>query len=384
MRAGTRVSGVPARPRGSGRAPFLAKGPRSAARNPHCGRGAARFVLPLVLALLPACTSRDAEPLDPDRRGPATSAPGAVAVVDGMLDGRCVSDSLVTVDPSFVQTLVAVHASESCPAEIALFDRDHASRLLVLGGPSEESEVAAEGVPLVISLSVWILTSAVGAEDDVRQDVRHASSLARANRMGVRFVVGEVHDPATLGVTGLQQARSIIGNGCDQAEALANAGPPYLRADRINVYVVDQVKLGNLVAFGYNCFEFGAPHAVYLSFSGHHEATLLHEFGHALMLRDDFAASKFCGHVGWMATSRCPDIGSDNVMWDVYENPENYAEVRMRFTVGQVYRMNVDERSWLNVSGIRSGQPARSCQDECFTGGCKVASPCPRIGLDTP
>jgi hypothetical protein len=88
----------------------------------------------------------------------------------------------------------------------------------------------------------------------------------------------------------------------------------------------------------------------------HSAVTLTHEIGHALGLNDEGTA-----------------LGVDNVMYSLSPDGPLGASARSRFTVGQVFRMNVWNYSYLTVGSTTA--PKRSCD---------YLDPCPTVDFDVP
>jgi hypothetical protein len=85
--------------------------------------------------------------------------------------------------------------------------------------------------------------------------------------------------------------------------------------------------------------------------------TLAHEFGHAFAL----------GH-----SDGFPGFGNNNIMWSTLTGL-----VQDHFSVGQAFRINVDDNSVLNVNGVRTGQDVRDCPPATTN------ERCPALALDS-
>jgi hypothetical protein len=94
---------------------------------------------------------------------------------------------------------------------------------------------------------------------------------------------------------------------------------------------------------------------VYVSTSHHSSTTLAHELGHALGLNDEEL------------------LGALNIMNGILPDGPQGAEARSRLTVGQAFRMNVWNDSWINT---RLPRPAQRT--------CYGTQQCPLMGWDVP
>ena len=65
---------------------------------------------------------------------------------------------------------------------------------------------------------------------------------------------------------------------------------------------------------------------------------------------------------------------SDNIMWDGETS-------RWQLTLGQVFRMNFDARSILNINGVRGVPTPRPCARSSSDGG-NANQLCPRMGAN--
>jgi hypothetical protein len=140
-------------------------------------------------------------------------------------------------------------------------------------------------------------------------------------------------------------------------------------ADELNVYFVDSPAAMTGAHLG---VDDGSSSGVIFIGPNPGPATLTHEIGHALSLN----------HVGGKIDSTCEegnacpskaadynrdgirDFATDNIMFVEYTG-------RDRFTEGQIYRMFVDETSYLNTAEIRpTGSVTRDCPDKRVSGAC--------------
>ncbi len=139
---------------------------------------------------------------------------------------------------------------------------------------------------------------------------------------------------------------------------------------RISVYYVDRINYPpdpvHPRVRGIQCHhwysgnpEVGTPPGkgpvIFISYSHHSPVTLAHEIGHALGLGD--------------VEER---LGNRDVMHNLLPDGPLGADARSHLTIGQVFRMNVWDDSWINTQ--RSKPPQRACDD--------VQERCPDEGID--
>jgi hypothetical protein len=247
-----------------------------------------------------------------------------------------------------------------CLSEVAVFSMGHA--MYFERGPwkSTKDQLTPALQPrLEPPLNIVVVSNAANAAKVVDTDTAQASNLFDANRSGVAF--GSAMSKVSS-VPKSSALAAIIGNGCEYVYALRRSSTPVYLPNQINVYYVDAVEMGEFLSVrGYTCFAWGAPNVIYISLSDHSEVTLAHELGHAFGLRDPM------GHV----TKR--RFGSKNIM---LTGPDvKTPDQREHFTLGQAYRMNRDQGSWLNQS--IGGRETTSCQNLI-----NLQFPCPLLRLD--
>jgi hypothetical protein len=220
-----------------------------------------------------------------------------------------------------------------------------------------------------VPLNVWLApkTLALSQVLFARSEIDVASALFKKNRVGLSF---RTVDSAVLKPG--DPRRGTIGDGCAHATNLKAAGPPLYRKTKLNVYFVPAVRLEQTdppnVWRGYTCYESGAQNIVYVSLSFGAPTTLAHEIGHALSLT--FAN----GHTGTGTWMIIPGFTKQNLMWTGLSTDASAAQDR--FSLGQAYRMNVNQNSWINVGGVRP-PPTILCQNNHTD-----AKPCPLLALD--
>ena len=107
-----------------------------------------------------------------------------------------------------------------------------------------------------------------------------------------------------------------------------------------------------------------AGRVVFLALDTYLDTTFAHELGHMFGLmkpRIGFGEGHVDASVG--------DFRQDNLMWNATEYEIRYR--RDRFSLGQVFRMNLDIGSWLNNGGLDPGVVrTRDCQTATTAGVC--------------
>lgn len=202
---------------------------------------------------------------------------------------------------------------------------------------------------------------------DMRVDVANASRLFDSSLVGV---VLDLVEPIELLP---EDHDAVIDSGCTYVQRWANSGTTYYAPDTLNVYAGEQIA-GWLAAAGLSCFgSYHRPNVIYVRVDGAHQSWVLaHEVGHALGLQGT------CGH-----TEVADYCGFDslNLMWDA---PAGALPRRSRLTLGQAYRMNLSDSSWLNLAGLRDVSQVKACQPDCWMWNdrstCTVSNPCMRMG----
>jgi len=207
------------------------------------------------------------------------------------------------------------------------------------------TEQLGEG-PRVVTLALWYLTTDAGGNCQAvdEADAKKATQLYNANRVGVIFVFSSPLPACTdQTLTGVGTPPSFACPGTSQL-------PDHFTKGAINVYYVPS--LGDYVR-GLYCPR-ADPHIILVSRENYSETTLAHELGHA------FGLSHTYDELGeWFNGN----FGNDNLMWSDWV-------ARSTFSLGQAFRINVEELSRLNRDLIRTG-PVRQC--ECRWGsGCTV------------
>jgi hypothetical protein len=224
----------------------------------------------------------------------------------------------------------------SCDALLAVFFLNHAMTYVAFtDGPAPWDQLPdwlmVDGPPapaLAVPVHVWIGGSGAVA-DDLRTlaqaDIAVANDLFRESRTGIHLTA-DYQLGLPSGIT-----------NCAVNSPVSSSG--------INVYYVpatDPLHARTQNRDGAWCRHGGTDYVTIATGTLHSGTALSHYLGHALGLSDATTADGFT---------------STNVMWD------QGTGTRGEFTLGQVFRMNVDPESWLNVSASspRTSGPTFDC-----------------------
>jgi hypothetical protein len=207
-------------------------------------------------------------------------------------------------------------------------------------------------------------TSAQQAGSDTVQAIRRFDQ----NRSGITFQASRIVRPRDLTPGDIQT----IGQPCDPA-ALANLAtkPKLYDPNHLNVYFLP----GSLSWRGWTCFREGFPKVIYVSIAGDSPGTLAHEFGHALGLQD-WPGNK-AGHTGAVGTARIQGFMYPNLMWTGLNDLQ--ASEQWHFSIGQDYRMNMDDQSWMITGHLVQGRIGLDCHPTVP----EDSMPCPFLARDT-
>jgi hypothetical protein len=255
---------------------------------------------------------------------------------------------------------------------LAVLDTAHAMALLpVEWTPGENAidaaprQIQVRQVPLTLRIVVGGSDNLDSLREVVRRvalaDVEAANATLLENRAGVVFRVVD-----TVTVTAADNATIIA--DCLAGDTLTPAGN---RPGMLHVFYVND--MGG--ARGFTCAGTdGLPQpGIFVGWESHSPSTLVHEMGHILGLTLP----------GYGHTELLEGFDVSNVMTGGLDDRDPGG--RHRLTVGQVFRLNIEEASWLslatdlNGSAVReAGAPRLACQ----CGGNDSAGRCPRLITD--
>jgi hypothetical protein len=191
-----------------------------------------------------------------------------------------------------------------------------------------------------VSVVVGVFPSMGQPSTWTRDEILRASALYDKNRAGIQF------DEVAL-FTHSHDSALPMEEACETGfinDVLEDPFDITVSADLFVLFVpsIDGI-LGS--AHGYAC-PAGSDHkgrVIYLASQSYLVSTLAHEIGHQLSLRDPYIDFKG-GHTNLVGSFR-----RDNLMWDPPYGDVQVRSNRDRFSVGQVYRMNLHRQSWLNI-----------------------------------
>ena len=273
-----------------------------------------------------------------------------VLLASGMLSGACTADLAF----AFIGAAPIGDWTASAPcqrAASAVFSVNGPPHIAAASWSAGQDVVDATQPVLAATVPLRVIIGVPLASQDSATSLFDGSELFAEGvfyrmRTGVRFIV----DPP------VHQELPGSFQGCADVPSLpANARPD---ASRLNVYIIDRVEW---IEKGYFC----APNVVLVSNLFGLSSTLAHELSHALGL-----IAQDSGHV-----DRVYGFDVDNVM---FPSPGlfNGYDSRRRLSLGQVYRMHVDGRSWLKRgSGLEEGPMRCPCNPYS-------ADTCPILSVD--
>jgi len=230
-------------------------------------------------------------------------------------------------------------------------------------GPVDQS-------PLELTLPIWIASTDPDAAAVIADDLDRAQRVFSRHRTGLTLH-GEIGPAGSSGSYLLDAVPPDY--ACPQlADHLQNLGVPkpaevekslrVVYVDEILVSNASDASLSPSVWAGYACpWDADAGIVVLVALKTEAHTTLTHELGHVLgLLAPDF------GH-----TDNVAHFSHSNIMWHTDED-ESTAP-RSGFTLGQVFRMNLDGSSWLSRAGLAPQRPTRAC------GPSDVSTSCPPL-----
>ncbi len=284
----------------------------------------------------------------------ATYVAGDLPAV-AMLSGEYASDCDYDRITSFVSSapLREINGSSGClRAEANVFTES--TRPLLrhpMSWSTNQDMVTAvdAGPPIRIPLQVVLGVDLIhqdSAKKFVDAGLLATESDLRNARAGIVF-------PPTMQTT----IRQLLPSTFDQCSQIPNL-PTNVAPDpqKLNIYYIERID-------GINRGYFCEPNVILISRNWAVSTTIPHEFGHALGL-----IAPDTGHI-----NRVHGFASDNVM---FVNPGSAAGLdgRERLTLGQVYRMHVDGRSWIKRNADLSQGPNICPCDPYATATCPALS----------
>ena len=227
---------------------------------------------------------------------------------------------------------------------------------------------SVDRTPLQLTLTIWIASTDPDAPGMIADDVDRAQQIFSRHRTGL--TLSKSVNAASSSGSYLLEAEPPDYKCPQLKEHLQNLGVPAPgQTDKsLRVVYVDEILVGNAsevspsVWAGYTCpWDADAGIVVLVALKTKSHTTLTHELGHVLgLLAPD-----------WGHTDNVAHFSHSNIMWHTDED-ESTAP-RSGFTLGQVFRMNLDARSWLFRAGFAPERRKRTCDP---SGG---STACPQL-----
>lgn len=254
----------------------------------------------------------------------------------------CIDDQIIrTVEEQDMGNIVR---SGSCNSEISVFSDNNAMAF----NPSVTTWTNSSGDVHTVSLqpminvpvSVWITNNA--SAPVAVNDFANANLLYNQNNVGIQF------NPTYNNVSANSAAVTAVGGGgCDATSLSTVQGSTWYNPNTMNIYYVAGAFTGK------NCInDRNISYIATIANLG----SLPHEIGHTYGL----APSASWGHTNGLA-----GFGNNNIMWGGGPGTRN------NFSVGQAFRINVDQNSMLNVNGNRTGA-TRNCPPNVSNQFCPI------------
>jgi hypothetical protein len=320
------------------------------------------------------------------------STPPAAVLFSGYRNGRCEDDLICTAAGDLVwlgdlgwATSYNYWGNSCSDREMVVFAGGHAPTPLRPTMADVPPITPTLAPPAILSLAVWVK----GSDPTLGVDVSAEARLSDAN--GDLVNTQQIFDMLGAGITLdytvkplpwviPETVKDIYGQAtCDLAQTLMEGvnetgGRAEMQdPSKLNVYFVDSLKYA---LDGQACYGAKNPkvdrYVIFVAQVGHMPSTLAHEIGHTLGLvmratMPNGSEGMDEGDVNELALD--PYLPVDNLM---YSGVGNVGQI----TVGEIYRMHFDQRSWLWHNGTPGGGYPLDCQPSPVAGG-----PCPPLTL---
>lgn len=272
----------------------------------------------------------------------------AVVFLDARRSGGCVNDEIDRGSGLFA--VGSVLSNGGCRSEAAVFSDDDAVQLLE--NVTTWTDPLGDRLPADLTpdrwqapVDVWITQTTLQTRS--QNEMAQGDLLLNTNHAGVDILANVRFQPlpttanaATINTT----AGNVWNTGTCTVGAITG-NPAIFTAGRINVYFVNQAFTGwwcpgsNVIAIGTTA----------------QPESLAHEFGHAFSLAHTNGVD--------YDLDGANDFPNTNIMW-------GGGVGRTTFTEGQCFRMTLNPGSMLNVNGVRTAGPLRTCADATIGPGC--------------
>lgn len=275
------------------------------------------------------------------------------ALISGLReDGICryfllvSSEGTVNRNFSSLGNNLEAQSYSGCLTEVALFSKSHGALLRknvdrwtdsdddnLFFNPPEKIEIPTV-VWIVHGNKFFPLSRFATEKIDVQNDISFANNVFEDSKCGMKIRVDQYYDRTDA----LPDPEIAI--GCGMIETTLKTLVGY-EPNRMNIYVVNELKSD--VRAGVAC-KAESDNVIIVAKDSRPKSIILHEFGHWLSLN----------HTTSEAT---PEVNADNIM-SYDDNSKNNM-----LTAGQCYRANFDERSYVNLKGLRQG-PIKRCRQK--------------------
>jgi hypothetical protein len=288
-----------------------------------------------------------------------------VVLLDAGEGANCVGDlTLAVVQTAFLERNL-IQTVVGCTPEFAVFATGREMRFSdkasdIVWTANTDDEQTEDPLPESAFRSVGVF---IGIDQDtgqvvnwVSEEIKRVAAYLDTNRVGIRFF------PAGVFVHGHMEA-------LDQATAcktetinayLASDHDITLQPDLFVVFVPEITSQKQ----GFACLQVSGQvgRVIYLSWKQYLPTTAVHEVGHMLSLMAPWIGSGN-GHANAIGSFR-----QDNLMWN--STDLEIRAHRSRFSIGQIFRMNLHTESWLNRILDATQLMVRDCQTATGAGVC--------------
>jgi hypothetical protein len=254
----------------------------------------------------------------------------------------------------------------SCNAEIVTFNMDNTMQLMPRISSWTKNGGDIVPVPqkraLSVPLAIWIVDGPFAARKSAAaMDASRASGLYNAMLAGLTFAT------TITDVTKVKGASKLLNNGCDHYAGLQALG---FKKGQLNAYYVHEIHVATTAGIatprGWWCGGYNDNMLVLSALTIDRES-LAHEIGHAMSLEHTNAKDKRGDDIAGVAAQ---GISTSNLMVTGGVN-------RTLITIGQVFRVNVNSKSALNLNRNRT-----AATRDCPHGS--AGNMCPAVSFDVP
>ena len=330
----------------------------------------------MELRVAPAAVSGDRV------RMPHTNGnPVAVVLIDATDNGskECYHDLIYRVSATALLN-ENLTTDDACVDRMTAFDINRGVRfdLAQLWTPNSDDKGPALPEPLVVDVVAWYRVSESGFDPvaAAKAEVAYTNSIYAARRAGMVFQI--VADQG--GVDG--STRDFIVNTTDPdpcSGAATQLGIDPIRPGTLNIVYVKHIMFGEDAGVrGLACAGTdGQPRILIISRLRMLPSTLAHELAHLMGLSSATFSDWRGGHTTFLDT-----FDPTNLMWS--QENATVGLPRDNLSLGQVFRMNVDKRSWVNVeqSGVTPPKRIRIGDTLLCQSSRDTQEPCPKLALD--